>query len=373
MNDNFEFAGLLPPLEPRVGRFVRCGPSAGAGSQSTVWIAHDASFPVADAPGTANVPRRNWFVKLLAPRLLDDRPARDRFSTEALYTQAVCHENVVDFVEYGHEVLQPDGARLLYPGAERELPNGPVSVPYIVLEALEGWTFRRFFVGWHSEATNNPARFCARVLHLLEQACRGVEAVHVLGLAHRDIKPANLVVCRDWRGRADVVKVLDLGLAAPPGSEERTGPVLEGTLEYLAPEGFPPVPELGERYFCPLTGSTPHVPPRWTANWDERSDVYAMGCVALYALTGLPPFVVSPDDPDRLECLARAHRYAPPPVPRDRCPWVPSGFDAPIRRALAKNPDERFGTVAEFREALCAVPVPGSWTEHEARLWWSAQ
>ncbi|MBX3274256.1 MAG: serine/threonine protein kinase [Sandaracinaceae bacterium] len=187
----------------------------------------------------------------------------------------------------------------------------------------------------------------ARAVHLLVQVCHSLEEAHSVGLVHRDIKPANLFVGK--AGRAyDFVKVLDFGLvkleeAAPVSSD---GPLTDagtvvGTPGYMAPE---------------LTVGGEATP---------RSDLYALGCVAYFVLTGR---LVFEGRGPLQQLFAHAHEE-PDPVSK----WAPVGeaLAAVVMRCLAKDPSERPSSAAALAAALrAAVPADG-WTDEDARRFWA--
>jgi len=187
-----------------------------------------------------------------------------------------------------------------------------------------------------------------RVVHLLQQACASLEEAHVRGLVHRDIKPSNIFTCR--MGLAvDFVKVLDFGLVKAVGDESRdatmlTAPdVTTGTPAYIAPEVV-----RGDR-----------VP-------DHRVDIYTLGCVAYWLLTGRLVFQA----PNAVQLMYQHANTAPPP-PSERSEFeISPALDNVILDCLAKFPEERPQSAAELSRRLAlAVPAP-VWTEELAHRWW---
>jgi serine/threonine-protein kinase len=184
------------------------------------------------------------------------------------------------------------------------------------------------------------------VIHLLIQACESLEEAHVRGMVHRDIKPANIHVGR--RGVThDFVKVLDFGLVKPvaPG-RDAAGLTAEGvnpgTPEYLAPEVA-----RGEAV-------------------DGRADLYALGCVGYYMLTGRPVFEAG----NVYHMIARHLNDEPPPPSSVAAQPVPAGLDAVILACLRKDRAERPASARDLGQALAAVPVV-PWSEADARRWWA--
>lgn len=189
-----------------------------------------------------------------------------------------------------------------------------------------------------------------RVVHLLAQVCDSLGEAHAVRLVHRDIKPSNIHVCRYGR-QLDFVKVLDFGLVKRVrGLEDGqtqlqlTAPhEISGTPAFMAPEQV-------------LGG----------ADTDARTDVYAVGCVAFWLLTGRPVFRGS----TVMEVLMQHARDEPPPPSRYSELPVPAALDAVILRCLAKSPEDRPQSADELAEALTAACDPRSWTPARASEWW---
>jgi serine/threonine-protein kinase len=188
----------------------------------------------------------------------------------------------------------------------------------------------------------------SRVVHLMTQVCESLEEAHEKGLIHRDVKPANIYVCRSGV-RRDFIKVLDFGLVAhrqaPAPSELRlTLPDHAiGTPAFMAPEAA-----LGQEL-------------------DGRSDLYGLGCVAYWLLTGRDVFEGS----SVLEVISKHVNVAPDP-PSRHCPGeIPKDLDALILRCLEKTPDRRPPSAAEVGRRLRLIPLADSWSEERAEVWWS--
>ena len=237
---------------------------------------------------------RTVAIKVLGDRYADDDSVRERFKREALAAARLSGSpNTVTIFDVG----ESDGH------------------PYIVMELLEGGTLEeRLRAGGAQDPSD--------VLRWLEQAAGALDAAHAAGVVHRDVKPGNLLL--NSRGE---VSVADFGVASAVGldSMTMTGTVL-GTAGYLSPEQA-----MGER-------ATP------------ASDRYALGVVAYELLTGERPFASSSATAE-----AAAHVHAPIPSPSQHGD-VPPELDPVLRRALAKDPAERYTSsadfVAELREAL---------------------
>ncbi len=210
---------------------------------------------------------------------------------------------------------------------------------YYVMEYLEGMDLGQLI-------REGGAMEAERVVHFLAQACLSLEEAHQEGLVHRDIKPSNLFVCR-LGTQHDFLKVLDFGIvkltdAAPEhGPMTQTG-VTPGTPNYLAPEVA-----LGKTI-------------------DPKSDVYALGCVAYWLLTGREVFQVD----SNLDAI-RAHAAESPTAPSTAAPRpIPEELDDIVLRCLDKDPARR-PTAVELRPELMNVPLAATWTEERAKSWWS--
>jgi serine/threonine-protein kinase len=184
-----------------------------------------------------------------------------------------------------------------------------------------------------------------RVIHVLIQACHSLADAHRHGLVHRDIKPANLHVCLLGL-ELDFVKVLDFGLARhlQLGGGARlsvAGSVL-GTPSCMAPETV-------------LRGDA-----------DARSDLYALGCVAYWMLTGSLVF-----NEKRAVSMMAAHAHTlPDPVSRRTELAIPPELEAIVMSLLAKDPAARPQSATELARRLAAVPVAAPWTQERADRWW---
>jgi serine/threonine-protein kinase len=215
---------------------------------------------------------------------------------------------------------------------------------YFVMELLQGMDLE-MMVRQHGP---QPA---ARVIAILMQVCESLEEAHLQGLVHRDIKPANIHIGKLGL-RYDFVKVLDFGLVKAITDEQNMGQSLEtaagltpGTPSYMAPEMA-----MGEKV-------------------DGRADIYALGCVAYYLLTGRLVFEAE----NALQMVGKHLGQAPVP-PSTRVPGLelPPGLEAVVLRCLAKPPGGRPGSASELRELLATITTT-PWTERMAREWWSTR
>jgi len=211
---------------------------------------------------------------------------------------------------------------------------------YFVMELLEGMDLE-------SLVRNHGALPANRVIYILSQVCESLEEAHVRGLVHRDIKPANIHLGRLGL-QHDFVKVLDFGLVKSVQSKsgEQSGTEIgmtPGTPDYMAPEMT-----LGE-------------------NIDGRTDLYAVGCVGYYLLTGRLVFEAA----NTYHMIARHLNDTPqPPSARANAP-MPAELDRLILACLAKQPAERPQSAAELRRSLGGIAVE-PWGETQAAAWWSA-
>ncbi len=216
---------------------------------------------------------------------------------------------------------------------------------YYVMELLNGMDLQTL-VSKHGPL---PA---ARTIFLLQQACESLAEAHERGLVHRDIKPANIQVCRMGH-YFDYVKVLDFGLvktvptAAMPelAANLTAANTVTGTPAYLSPESA-----LGERV-------------------DQRSDIYALGCVAYWMLTGR--YVFTGDS--SLQIVARHVNTAPVPPSRHSAFDISPALDELVMACLKKRPSDRPATARELCDRLGRCEVESVWTREDARQWWETR
>jgi YVTN family beta-propeller protein len=233
-------------------------------------------------------------LKAIAPELAGDATFRERFKRESRIAASIEHPNVIPVYEAG------EGEGLLY----------------LIMRYVEGTDLRALI---DSEGGLEPER-AARIV---AQVAAALAAAHRRDLIHRDVKPANVLI--DAGGERDHAYLTDFGIArhaAATSGLTRTGSVI-GTLDYLAPERIQ------------------------DQGGDGRADVYALGCVLFEALTGTLPFARDND-----VAKMYAHLSAPVPSAREATPVVPEELDALARRAMAKDPDDRFATATEMAAAL---------------------
>jgi serine/threonine-protein kinase len=262
--------------------------------------------------------RRPCAIKLIRPEQTADPTSLQRFEREVRAMATLTHWNTVEVFDYGHA---DDGTF------------------YYVMEYLPGQNLETLVARYGPQ----PA---GRVIHLLRQVCRALREAHGVGLLHRDIKPSNIITCQRG-GVADVVKLVDFGLVQDAGLSAETDKLtVKGT----------------------ILGSPPYMSPEQAAGkagLDARSDIYSVGGVAYFLLTGRPPF--QKETP--LEMLL-AHAYETPVPPADVQPDVPLDLQAVILRCLFKNPGDRYPDADSLEKALAQCAAANDWMEETAAAWW---
>jgi len=286
----------------------------GHGAMGVVWEARHALL------------RRPTAVKLLAPGTEGERSLA-RFEREVQLTAGLTHPSTIAIYDYGRT-------------AEGTF--------YYAMELLRGINLLQL-------VTFEGPLPAGRVVHILKQACGALAEAHAAGLIHRDIKPANLMICVQG-GIPDFLKVLDFGLVKDLGADRLApekgpaGPIdaelsqdgsLLGTPLYLAPEGM----------------SDP-------AAVDARADIFALGAVAYFLLSGHSPF------PGRTAIEVFAMERRGPPAARELASHpVPAALEETIRRCLAFRRDDRPAS-AEALSGLLEACTVTPWSVEDARAWW---
>jgi len=242
---------------------------------------------------------RRAAIKLLPRHTRDDPVAAERFLVEARAAARLEHPNVVGVYEVGVH------------GKDR----------YIAMHLVRGGSAQ-------AKLDAEGALPWTEAVGIVAQACKGLEAAHKAGVVHRDIKPGNLML-----GGDGVTRVADFGLAKARGASgrqlTRTG-VLLGTPQFMSPEQ------------CQ------------TETADARSDIYSLGATLYALLTGRPPY-----ERGGTPQILYAQVYDPVPDPRQVKPELPAGCSAIVARAMAKVPDDRYGSAAEMRADLEAMLSAG--------------
>jgi serine/threonine-protein kinase len=269
---------------------------------------------------------RNAAIKLIRPEVLgggnsaEGKIALRRFEREAQATAALSSQHTIRVFDFG---------------VTRE------GTFYYVMELLSG----RDLESLVREFGPLPAD---RAIYLLRQACHSLADAHARGFVHRDIKPANIYVCRMGL-EYDYIKVLDFGLVKvnTKASMQETLLTSEhtttGTPAFMAPEV--------------ILGQT---------DVDRRADVYALGCVAYYLLTGQLVF----DADNRMQMLMH-HVQTPPVPPSQRTELrIPPELEALVMACLEKDPNKRPQDAERLFEMTCQCSTSGGWNNAMARHWW---
>lgn len=261
--------------------------------------------------------RRPTAVKLLPPERAGEKTVA-RFEREVRATSRLTHPNTVSIFDYGRT---------------RE------GIFYYAMEYLEGMDLQ------HVVQHHGPLP-AGRVIHILMQIAGALSEAHAARLVHRDLKPANVFLC-DRPGQHDTVKVLDFGLVKDCGGTERGAPQTElnalvGTPTYLSPESI-------------------HSP----AEVDARSDLYAVGAIGYFLLTGRDVFQAT-----SVVALCLAHLHEMPPRPSLRLGReLPGDLEDVVMSCLEKEPARRPASASALRKALLACDVP-TWSSDDADDWW---
>jgi serine/threonine-protein kinase len=186
-----------------------------------------------------------------------------------------------------------------------------------------------------------------KVISLIRQACDSLEEAHDLRMVHRDIKPTNLFVCRLGK-QVDFVKVLDFGLVkamVDPGQAQLTMQgETSGTPAFMAPEQVRGEPDI-----------------------DARTDIYGLGCVAYYLLTGELVF----NEPTPLStALAHVEQAPVPPSLRSELA-IPASLERVVLACLEKKREQRPSSAAELASLLEGCTDVPQWTPADAKQWWA--
>jgi serine/threonine protein kinase len=261
--------------------------------------------------------RRPTAIKLLRPER-SSKEEMERFEREVQLTSQLTHLNTVRIYDYGRT---------------------PEGVFYYAMEYLPGINLHDFI-----EETGPVTE--GRCIHILLQICASLKEAHAFGLIHRDIKPENIIIY-ERGGDYDMVKVLDFGLVKYARDTQKAGVSryewVAGTPKYLSPEAI----------------KTP-------AEIDGRGDLYSVGAVAYYLLTGSDVFGgITPTD----ICRKQVHDAPQPPSERLGRP-ISEDLESVVLSCLEKDPGRRPKDASALIEALEGCRDAGKWTQAEAKDWW---
>jgi len=262
--------------------------------------------------------RRQCAIKVIRHEQAGDLTALSRFEREVQAMATLTHWNTVEVYDYGHD------------------PEGTF---YYVMEYLPGISLQDM-VERHGPL---PA---SRAIYFLRQMCGALREAHGIGLIHRDIKPSNVIVCKRG-GIEDVAKLLDFGLVQDLAVNQQDGKLtMQGS----------------------ILGSPPYISPEQAIGKNEvdaRTDIYALGGLAYFLLTGRPPF----ERESTMELLV-AHIHEEPSSIRNAAPEVSEALDRIVMRCLRKKPEERFASVIDLDRALALCPAADDWNCDLAARWW---
>jgi hypothetical protein len=289
----------------------------GSGGMGEVWR---AEHQLLARPAAVKVIRKESLEGLP----LDGQSLLDRFQREAQATAMLRSPHTVELYDFG---IAEDGSF------------------FYVMELLDGLDLDELVVKYGPMPPE-------RAVHVLGQVCASLAEAHENQLIHRDVKPANVYLCQ-YGLISDFAKVLDFGLvkaqhAVPEGvldASVTAANTIRGTPAFIAPEQ--------------ITSSRPLGP---------TADVYSLGCVAYWLLTGELLFPA-----ETALTMMLQHLEAPPPRPSAcaRAP-VPAALDDLVVACLAKNPDERPASMHVLAERLAAIAFERPWSQERARDWWAA-
>lgn len=241
-----------------------------------------------------------------------------RFEREVQLTGRLNHPNTIVVYDYGRT---------------------PEGVFYYAMEYLDGISLEELVEKYGLLPEG-------RAIHILQQVCGSLAEAHSLGLVHRDIKPGNILINRRG-GMYDFVKVLDFGLARAVDTSRAAGLTAAGTITgtplYMSPESI-------ER----------------PESVDARSDLYALGAVAYFLLTGTPVF----DGSSVIEIIQHHINTLPESMSDRAGRKISDDFEALVQRLLAKSPGARFQSADEVARTLGQCSAASAWTQSDAKEWW---
>ncbi len=252
---------------------------------------------------------RTVAIKTILPQQLNADEAAQvlaRFKREAQAAGRLNHPGIVAVYDYGEVVLDDDHTMVAGEVADKARQR----VAFIAMEFVKGKELREFFEANERFALKDVERLMGEILDALAHA-------HANGVVHRDMKPANLIVLADGR-----IKVADFGIARVEKSELTQVGTVMGTPAYMSPEQF-----MGQ----PVDG---------------RSDIFSCGVILYQFLTGEKPFT------GNSTTIMYKVLHEEPLAPSLLNVALPAVFDTVVKKAMAKNPDERYQTAQEFAQAI---------------------
>jgi eukaryotic-like serine/threonine-protein kinase len=266
--------------------------------------------------------RRACAIKIIRPDQAGDPTTFSRFEREVQAMATLTHWNSVEVYDYGHA---EDGTF------------------YYVMEYLPGLSLQDL-VERHGPLSPG------RTIHFMRQLCGALREAHGIGLIHRDIKPSNVIACQRG-GLQDVAKLLDFGLVHDVAVNNQ-GPhqlTMQGT----------------------ILGSPPYLSPeqaRGRGPIDARTDIYSLGALGYFLLTGQAPFVR-----ETVMELLVAHLHDAPVAARQLKPEIPADLEEVILTCLQKDPDQRYPDAEGLDRALARCEAALDWDAEQAELWWDNQ
>jgi eukaryotic-like serine/threonine-protein kinase len=242
-----------------------------------------------------------------------------RFEREVQLTSRLNHPNTVAVYDYGRT---------------------PEGVFYYAMELLDGINLEELVRQYGPQPE-------ARVIHILEQICGSLIEAHSIGLIHRDIKPANIILSQRG-GMADVIKLLDFGLVKALDVAKQVtltaAGSLTGTPLYVSPEGIADPDQV-----------------------DARSDLYAVGALGYYLLTGKPTF----EGKSIIEICMHQVNTSPIPPSKRLGRAISRDLERLLLRCLKKDPEQRPQSARQLLHELQQCQDAGRWTEEDAEKWWT--
>jgi serine/threonine protein kinase len=277
----------------------------GSGAMGVVYKGHHAML------------RRPTAIKMLDVDRVNEASI-ERFEREVQITSQLNHPNTVAIYDYGRT---------------------PEGVFYYAMEYLDG-------IDLQSLVERYGPQPVPRVIHILQQICGSLYEAHSLGLVHRDIKPANIMLNRRG-GEPDVVKVLDFGLVKALDDAKQAGQTqqnsLTGTPLYMSPEAI-----------------------QLPSSVDARSDLYAVGAVGYFLITGAPVF-----EAESVVDLCQKHVAATPTPPSERMRTpIPAVLESALLSCLEKSRAKRPQTARDLAQLISRCPEALEWSIEDADAWW---